>query len=283
MSFLVLRAIKAIHFIIRLSFLFLQINAGITMATNINQINRNDLKFVKKIREGGFSSVYQMTWMSPSLGPIEVAVKKLIRHDEHDLEVMSKLDHPNIVKLIGVVDEKMDFMLILELCEGGRLSTYLNESKGKRLSERQFYDWAEQAARPLEYLRQNKLFHKDVKSLYYMITSENTLKLWMTPELLDKGILSPKDDIFALAVVLWELWTGKFTSEDLESKVVAWNVCHENVRLPIPEDCPESIKDLMRQSWDADWHQRPDIHQVILVVSYPLFSIESRFWVLKNS
>ena len=267
------------------------------MATNINKIKRNELKFVKQIGEGGFSSVYQMTWMSSSLGPIEVAVKKLRRHDGHELGVMSQLDHPNIVKLIGVVDEEMDFMLVLELCERGSLRSYLKERKGKRLSEKQFYDWAEQAARPLEYLRQNKLVHKDVKSPNYMITSENTLKLgdfgltknidqtignatetascqWMAPELLVKGILSPKYDIFAFAVVLWELWTGKFPFEGLESQVIAWKVCHENERLPIPEDCPEPIKDLMRQSWQTDWKKRPDIEEVILVVSYAHFPLD---------
>ena len=191
----------------------------------------------------------------------------------------------------------MDFMLVLELCTGGSLMSYLKERKGKHLSEKEFYDWAEQAARPLEYLRQNKLVHKDVKSPNYMITSENTLKLgdfglakyinqtignatetasyqWMAPELLAKGILSPKYDIFALAVVLWELWTGKFPFEGLASQVIAWKVCHENERLPIPDDCPKPIQDLMRQSWLTDWKKRPDIEEVIMVESYAPFAIK---------
>ena len=165
--------------------------------------------------------MYEMTWKSPN-GPVNVAAKKLRRKDRHELEVLSQLETPYIVKLIGVVDEEMDFMLILELCEGGSLKSYLKARKGRRLSKKQFFDWAEQAAKPLEYLRENKLVHKDVKSDNYMVTSQSTLKLgdfglaknidktvggatdtashrWMAPELL-KGILSPKYDIFALAV-----------------------------------------------------------------------------------
>ena len=93
----------------------------------------------------------------------------------------------------------------------------------------------------------------------------------MPPELLRKGILSPKYDIFAFAVVLWELRTGKVPFQGLEWQVIAWKVCHENERLPIPEDCPKPIKDLMRQSWETDWEKRPDIEEVVLVVRHKPF------------
>ncbi|XP_072016781.1 mitogen-activated protein kinase kinase kinase 20-like [Amphiura filiformis] len=259
------------------------------MATPINRIKRSDLNFVKQIGEGGFSSVYQMTWIHPSLGPIETAAKKLIKRDVRELDIMSGLDHPNIVKLLGVVDEQMDFMLILELCDKGSLRSYLQELKGKRLSDDQFYDWAEQAARPLEYLRQKCIIHKDVKSPNYMITKENNLKLgdfgiaknldqtmnnatetasfrWMAPELLTQNVLSPKYDIFAYGVVLWELRTGKYPFEGQESQVVTWEVCQLNKRLPIPDDCPQPIKDLMKRCWEGDWRRRPSIMEVITVI-----------------
>ncbi|XP_072039079.1 uncharacterized protein [Amphiura filiformis] len=260
-----------------------------TPVKQINQIKRNDLKFVKQIGEGGFSSVYQMTWIHPSLGPIEIAAKKLIKRDVKELDIMSGLDHPNIVKLIGVVDELMDFMLILELCNRGSLRSYLQGLNGGRLSDQQFYDWAEQAARPLEYLKQKHLVHKDVKSPNYMVTTDNNLKLgdfgiakfidqtvgnatetascrWMAPELFVKGILSPKYDIFAYAVVIWEMRTGKYPFEGLEPQVIAWRVCQKKERLPIPEDCPRPIKDLMKQCWKTDWKKRPSIEEIISVI-----------------
>ncbi len=256
----------------------------------VNHIPRSDLTFVKQIGEGGFSSVYQMTLMHPSLGPIEVAAKKLIKRDVKELDIMSGLDHPNIVRLLGVVDEQMDFMLILELCDRGSLRSYLQELNGASLPDDQFYDWMEQAARPLEYLKMKHIIHKDVKSPNYMITKENTLKLgdfgiakfanqtidnatqtasypWMAPELLTKGVLSPKFDIFAYGVVVWELRTGKYPFEGLEFQVIAWRVCQENERLPIPDDCPKPIKNLMKRCWKADWKKRPSIEEVMEMVS----------------
>ncbi|XP_072017987.1 tyrosine-protein kinase ABL1-like [Amphiura filiformis] len=259
------------------------------MSTYVNHVKRSDLKYVKELGEGGYGSVYQMTWKRPQ-GRIEIAAKKLRKRDVHELEVMSGLDHPNIVKLLGVVDEEMEFMLILELCEGGSLRSYLDNLQGKQLSDKHFLDWAEQAARPLEYLRQKQIIHKDVKSPNYMITAENNLKLgdfglaknaadtvgnaterathrWMAPELLEKGILSPKYDIFAFAVVLWEMRTGKVPFEGLEWQVIVLKVISKKERLPIPEDCPQAIQDLMKQCWEEDWRKRPAIEEVIKVIT----------------
>ena len=49
----------------------------------------------------------------------EVAAKRLHEETKHEIEILSKLNHSNIVKLLGVVDEKFDFFMILEYCEGG--------------------------------------------------------------------------------------------------------------------------------------------------------------------
>ena len=174
-----------------------------------------------------------------------------MKRDVHEPNVLCGLDHPNIVKLFGIVDEDIDFMLILELCEGGSLRSFLD--KGNRLSDEQIYDWAKQAALPLEYLKQKNIVHKDVKSPNYLITGDHTLKLgdfglakdiketvskatervsyqWMAPELLKDHILSPKYDIFAYGIVIWEMWTGKFPYKGLEGQVITMKVCRDNER-----------------------------------------------------
>ena len=255
------------------------------MASNVKKIKRSELKYAAEIGRGSFSSVYRMTWERGfGFGPLDVAAKRLNRRDLHELQMLSGLDHPNIVKLLGIVDEATDFMLILELCEGGSLRSFLD--KGNRLSQEQFYDWAKQAALPLEYLKQNHLVHKDVKSPNYMITAGKTLKLgdfgiaknieettysatetatyaWMAPELLTENILSPKYDIFSYGIVLWEMLTGKFPFAGLEPHAIMWRVCNENERLPIPDDCPEPVRELIERCWETDWKLRPEIEEVI--------------------
>ena len=82
-----------------------------------------------------------------------------------------------IVKLIGVVPERVNYMLILELCDGGSLRRgFLSSHKGDLPFEIQ-RSWAEQAARAIEYLQENNVIHKDIKSDNYLIATGNVLKL----------------------------------------------------------------------------------------------------------
>ena len=262
------------------------------MSTPVNQIPTSSLhlKEAKEIGRGSYATVYQMTW-NRQLGPIQVAAKRLNKpEDDTELKILSKLDHPNIVKLLGVVDEGINFLLILELCEGGSLRKYLDGHQDNHLPTDQFFDWAKQAALPVQYLQENNIVHKDIKSPNILISKENILKLadfglakniaesisnatqtasypWMAPELLYKAILSPTFDIFTLGVVFWELWTRQFPFKGVEWEQIVWKVCEKDERLPIPPDMPKSLADLIRQCWATDCKQRPGIQHILDEVS----------------
>ena len=191
-----------------------------------------------------------------------------MKWEKNELEVLSRLSHPNIVCLIGVVPEELDFMLILELCEGGSLRSYLDQNEKRPLSEELFKSWSKQAAKAIQYLNHMKIVHKDIKCDNYLITKDKILKLadfglakeieqtlsnatqtgtwpYMAPELLKDSTLSPKLDIYAYAVVLWEMLTGKVPYEGMQYHELIWHVCHHNKRLDIPPDCPEHLAELM--------------------------------------
>ena len=249
-------------------------------------IKKGDLHLAKRIGSGGFSTVFQATVHGE-----EVAAKRLNEPDQHEVEVLATLDHPNIVKLIGIVHDELDFFLVLELCKGGSLRSYLDQkrSENKRLPTGQVYDWAKQAAKPIRYLQQRNLVHKDIKSPNYLIAEGNVLKLadfgiakniestiqnatqraspaWSSPELLKDFILSPSYDISAYGVVVWELCTTLVPFEGSDNHHITWRICH-NERPAIPPDCPKPLADLMRQCWEVDWHKRPSVDHILLVVS----------------
>ncbi len=218
-----------------------------------------------------------------------MAVKRLNKECRREAEFLASLNHPNIVELLGVVDENFDFFLVLELCEEGSLRKYLDSHKDQPLGLT-FYEWAKQAARPIKYLKDKKIVHKDIKSPNYLLTNFSVLKLgdfglaknvdttisratetasypWMAPELLRDNILSPKYDVYAYGVVMWELWTTKIPFEDAVEQVhLVWRICNNNERPHIPDDCPKPVADLMRWCWETDWKMRPTMEEVLVKV-----------------
>ena len=112
------------------------------MEATVNKIPMSELDGAKEIGRGAFSTVYQMTW-TRQLGTIQVAAKRINKpEDDKELKMLSRLDHPNVIKLLGVVDEGINFLLVLELCDGGSLRSYLNGYHENRLPTDQFFDWA---------------------------------------------------------------------------------------------------------------------------------------------
>ncbi|XP_072033887.1 uncharacterized protein [Amphiura filiformis] len=252
------------------------------------EINKDDLSPIKEIGDGGFGTVFHMIWKKDGKADLDVAAKRLYKVDEHELDMLSMLDHPNIVKLIGVVPERVHFMLILELCEGGSLRNYLSNHRDDLPFELQ-RSWAEQAARAIEYLQHKGVIHKDIKSDNYLIANGNVLKLtdfglarlgdkttnhatergtaaYMAPEVFTEGILSPKLDIFAYGVVLWEIVTKQIPFAGQPRGNILYQVCQYQKRLPIPEDCPGEFASLMRQCWLEDRFKRPTITNILEVL-----------------
>ena len=97
--------------------------------------NRNELELGKELGHGFFGEVNKAIWRSE----LDVAVKTL-RHKEgkiekdfekekntflKETEIMKKLNHPNLVKMLGICIEKSPFYLVQELCQNGDLKNHL--------------------------------------------------------------------------------------------------------------------------------------------------------------
>uniref|UniRef100_A0ACD5ZMT2 Uncharacterized protein n=1 Tax=Avena sativa TaxID=4498 RepID=A0ACD5ZMT2_AVESA len=197
----------------------------------------------RKIGEGGYGNVYRCT-----LDHIEVAVKTIQqdstdRTDEflREVEILSKLHHPNLVLLIGFCPEIG--CLVYEYLENGSLEDQLLGNK-----RRQPLHWflrfriIFEVSCGLAFLHGRKpepIVHRDLKPANILLDKNYVGKIgdagfaklisdlvpdwqteytdtivagtlyYMDPEYQTTGTVRPKSDLFALGVIILQILTGK--------------------------------------------------------------------------
>lgn len=196
----------------------------------------NDFDIANKIGEGGFGSVYYA-----ELRGEKAAIKKMdmqaSREFLAELKVLTHVHHLNLVRLIGYCVEGSLF-LVYEYIENGNLSQHLRGSDREPLTWSARVQIALDSARGLEYIHEHTVpvyIHRDIKPANILIdknfrakvadfgltkltevgsTSLPTGRLvgtfgYMPPEYAQYGDVSPKVDVYAFGVVLYELISAK--------------------------------------------------------------------------
>ncbi|CAM8921507.1 unnamed protein product [Rhodiola kirilowii] len=195
-----------------------------------------------KLGQGGFGPVYKGTFVDGK----EIAVKRLSRASGQGLAefmnevvVISKLQHRNLVRLLGCCVEKDEKMLIYEYMPKKSLDAYLFDPlKQGNLQWRKRYEIMEGIGRGLLYLHRDsrlRIIHRDLKPSNILLDAElnpkisdfgmarifesnqdqaNTLRVvgtygYMSPEYAMEGRFSEKSDVFSFGVLLLEIVSGR--------------------------------------------------------------------------
>ncbi|XP_059458884.1 receptor-like serine/threonine-protein kinase ALE2 isoform X2 [Corylus avellana] len=235
---------------------------GTAKTFTLNDIERATNNFDPStiLGEGGFGLVYSGILDDGK----EVAVKLLKRDDQHgsreflaEVEMLSRLHHRNLVKLIGICTEHQARCLVYELVPNGRVESHLHGAD-KKIDP---LDWdarmkiALGAARGLAYLHEDsnpRVIHRDFKSSNILLEDDFTPKVsdfglartaldegnkhisthvmgtfgYLAPEYAMTGHLLVKSDVYSYGVVLLELLTGRkpvdLSQPPGQENLVAW-------------------------------------------------------------
>ncbi|KAL5772593.1 hypothetical protein ACOSQ2_012517 [Xanthoceras sorbifolium] len=220
-----------------------------------------------KLGEGGFGPVYRGILEDGQ----EIAVKRLSKASGQGVEefmnevmVISKLQHRNLVRLLGCCIEREEKMLIYEFMPNKSLDASLfDPEKRKLLDWRKRFNIIEGISRGILYLHRDsrlRIIHRDLKASNILLNEElnpkisdfgmarifggnqdqaNTLRVvgtygYMSPEYAMEGRFSEKSDVFSFGVLLLEIVSGKrnagFNHDDLSVSLIgyAWKLWNEN-------------------------------------------------------
>ncbi len=138
-------------------------------------------------------------------------------------------------------------------------------------------------ARGMKYLHYElvpALIHRDVKSHNVLVTDDRVMKLcdfglvttksttagtpnYMAPELLRNAPFSNSVDVYAFALLLWEIFTQELPFRGYDVDDIKKRVCRGE-RPEVPTlDIPVECQRIMRKGWDEDAEVRPDFDEIV--------------------
>ena len=239
--------------------------------------------------KGAFGKVYKGT--DRSNPEFEIAIKVLNKDkmtpkdlatvmDEVDL--LKKVDHPNIVEYFETYDDKHYLYLVMELCTGGELFDSHDDclKSGKPYSERRAAEVIKKCLEALQHCHSVGITHRDIKPENIMFGKDGEVRLvdfglakdskahmksyagtpyFMAPEVIN-GDYTHKCDIWSLACVLYMLMAGKlpFTGN---SRTEVFDKIRAGAYEPVTSLSPE-LQSLLAQMFIVDPKQRPTAAEV---------------------
>lgn len=194
---------------------------------DINAIMEATKNLNRCTRVGG--SVYRAT-----IDKQVVAIKKSKEDITEELNILQKVNHVNLVKVIGFsTDVNWSCFLVYEYAENGSLDKWLSSSSLPTLTWDQRISIALDVANGLQYMHEHiqpSIVHRDIRTSNILLDSRMRAKI--TNLSMAKPALnttSHKIDIFAFGVVLLELLSGKNATEMKgdDDAVMLWKVIRE--------------------------------------------------------
>ncbi|XP_076318623.1 tyrosine-protein kinase receptor-like isoform X2 [Tachypleus tridentatus] len=271
---------------------------------DLSEIPRENLTLIKALGQGAFGEVY-----SGYLGDTPVAVKTLPEQSSSQAEmdflmealIMSKFNHPNIVKFMGVCFDKMPKFIILELLSGGDLKTFLKENRIKcnksNLSMKKLLAMVMDVGKGCQYLEELHFIHRDLAARNCLLTTRDLDSLvkiadfgmardiyradyyrkggktilpvkWMPPEAFLDGIFTSKTDIWSFGVLLWEVMSLGYMPYPGRSNQEVMQLVTSGGRLEPPSMCPKPVYHIMMQCWHPVPEERPSFTTIIERLGY---------------
>ncbi|EGD76512.1 TK/HMTK protein kinase [Salpingoeca rosetta] len=263
-------------------------------------ISRRDIKAIKVLGAGQFGTVWlalQRIRKGTKVSQKHRAVK-LLRPGASELDqedflaeaiTMSKLDHPNLVSLVGVSVNHMPWLVVLEFMRYGDVKNVLvaAREKGIKLTYGEQLNLMLQLTSGMTYLASKRLVHMDLAARncllhttnilkigdfgltkpfdegkeYYKLKPNMTVKLpakWMAVECLNQLIFSEASDVWACGVTMWEIATyGMPPYQQFKNKEMR-RILKQGTRLEQPSNfgCPDELYQVMLTCWTAEAKDR---------------------------
>ncbi|KAL9394603.1 hypothetical protein Peur_013888 [Populus x canadensis] len=251
------------------------------------EIDRRLLKIGERIASGSCGDLYRGVYFGE-----DVAIK-ILRSEQlngtqeeefaQEVTILREVQHRNVVRFVGACTKFPHLCIVTEFMHGGSLYDYLHKNHNV-LKLPQLLNFAIDVCKGMEYLHQNNIIHRDLKTANLLMDTQNVVKVadfgvarfqnqggvmtaetgtyrWMAPEVINHQPYDQKADIFSFAIVLWELVTAKIPYDSMTPLQAALGV-RQGLRPDLPHSAHPKLLDLMQRCWETVPDRRPSFSEI---------------------
>jgi calcium/calmodulin-dependent protein kinase I len=243
--------------------------------------------FEKTLGQGSFGEVKKAK--NKTTGE-EFAVKMIQKADmqqedllalQTEVEILSQIDHPNVVKLFEVWEDKIKFYMVMEIMTGGELFDRIVEKD--HYSEKEAADTIRPIVDAIRYCHNMGVAHRDLKPenlLYATRDIHSIIKIsdfglakiydsslmmtqcgtpsYVAPEVLDGRGYDEKVDFWSIGIILYILLCGFPPFYDDDNDKLFEMIAKGKVEFPSPywDNISDPAKDLIKKLLNVDPEKR---------------------------
>ncbi|XP_064182892.1 ephrin type-A receptor 3-like isoform X1 [Anguilla rostrata] len=254
----------------------------------------------KVVGAGEFGEVCSGRLKQPSKKETCVAIKTLKagytetqrRDFLSEASIMGQFDHPNIIRLEGVVTRSKPVMIVTEYMDNGSLDSFLRRHDAQ-FTVIQLVGMLRGIASGMKYLSDMGYVHRDLAARNILVNSNLVCKVsdfglsrvleddpeaayttrggkipirWTAPEAIAYRKFTSASDAWSYGIVVWEVMSyGERPYWEMSNQDVIKAV-DEGYRLPPPMDCPAALYQLMLDCWQKDRNNRPKFDHIVSIL-----------------
>mmetsp|Transcript_4284 Transcript_4284/g.9235 ORF Transcript_4284/g.9235 Transcript_4284/m.9235 type:complete len:484 (+) Transcript_4284:220-1671(+) len=209
----------------------------------------------------------------------------------NEVKILKLVQHPNIVRFLGAVQDRPHYCFVLEFAEGsvGTFLTMVGKSKVK-VTWGLLFGIALGAAKAIAYLHgmTPQVLHRDIKAENLLLTNDFTVKVtdfglsrivhesakkkymtmcgsiqWLAPEVIRGDRYDSSIDVYSYGITIWELFNFEKPFKNHDPINLPYLVTVKNLRPDLRKHVPELLRGFMARSWDDDADMRPPFDDIV--------------------
>ena len=202
----------------------------------------------------------------------------------NEVELHSKLNHPNIIKLYNMKETENEIQILLEYAKNGNLFDIIQKNNG--LDELKAFEYFIQIVNAVYFLHQNNIIHRDIKPENILIGENDVLKLcdfgwakelnvnkratfcgtmeYMAPEIVGSEMYDFSVDIWSLGILLYELIMGHspFRSKSKKDRNIMIKIKKHDLVFDKDKNISKECIDLINRLLDVNPETRLKIKDI---------------------